>query len=62
MLQCELLLVFVATLPDCDTFPSRIVGIAVRKVIRDGWPISQTIATDVEAGAPLDLHRPNRQH
>lgn len=26
------------------------MGTAVRKVIHDGWPISQTIATDVEAG------------
>jgi hypothetical protein len=29
---------------------TRAVGAEVRKVIHDGWPISQTVAADLEAG------------
>ena len=32
-----------------------VVGAEVRKVIYDGWPITQTIATDLEAGTALCL-------
>ena len=33
-----------------DFLTDDLVGAEVRKVIHDGWPISQTIATDLEAG------------
>ena len=36
----------------------KIVGTELRKVIHDGWPVSQTIATDLEAGMTLSW-RPN---
>jgi len=34
----------------------KIVGTELRKVIHDGWPMSQTIATDLEAGMTLSDH------
>ena len=37
----------------CKMTDVRIVGTDLRKIVYDGWPISQTIASDLEAGMEL---------
>ena len=39
-----------------------IVGAEVRKVVRDGWPISQIIATDIEEGMLIFHPRSSRKN
>ena len=49
--------VFVVSMTD-RWFLFRVVGAEVRKIIRDGWPMSHAIATDLRAGTVLSYRLP----